>query len=234
MYTRALLRPLLARPIVPLQRMVLPAVRYGSTFPQPTQAADSFRTETPVEEHIINDHRSFEELYDRFKANEGNTEEQSAIINELVREVAQHSIAEETVVYPALEQTNAFGAGESIADHLRQEHYQVKKLLYKLDSMEVTDPGFNSTLSQVMDTLKEHAEEEESKELPELKKLLSKEERIGLSKSFLRRKAISPTRPHPGAPDKPPSLEVAAGLPVAPIDKLKDQARNFAERRVPQ
>ncbi|KNC96834.1 uncharacterized protein SPPG_07668 [Spizellomyces punctatus DAOM BR117] len=209
-------------------------VRFNTTFPQKNQAAESFTARKPVEVLIKNDHRSFEELYDRYKKNAGNAEEQQAIINELIREVAQHSIAEETVVYPLIEERNILGSGEHIADHLRQDHFEVKKLLLKLDKMRVGDKGFDETLNNVMRVLKEHATEEETKELPEIAKVIPEPERIDLSKAFLRRKAISPTHPHPHAPDKPPTLEVLAGLPVAPIDKLRDQTRKFAERRIPQ
>ncbi|KAJ3279463.1 hypothetical protein HK104_001447 [Borealophlyctis nickersoniae] len=216
-----------------IPRAFITRATHSNTFPQPTQAKDSFATETPVEEHIVNDHRSFEELYDRYKSYDGNVNEQQAIINEFVREVAQHSVAEELIVYPALETKNAFNAGHETADHLRHDHGRVKRLLYKLDSMRVGDDGFDTLLKETVDTLKEHAKEEETKELPELKKLFGKEERVTMSRQFLRRKAISPTRPHPDAPDKPP-METIAGLGVAPVDKLKDQNREFAQRRVSQ
>ncbi|KAI9007315.1 HHE domain-containing protein [Gaertneriomyces semiglobifer] len=207
---------------------------HSTSFNQADIAKHSFHARKPVEALITNDHRSFEELYDRFFQHKGNQDEQQAIVNEFIREVAQHSIAEELVVYPKIEKVNLLGSGEQIADHLRADHAQVKDLLYQLDQMKVGDEGFEKLFTKTIQTLKEHAHEEETKELPALAKQLSEADRIELSKSFLRHKVIAPTHSHPSAPDKPAILELLAGLPIAPIDKLRDQTRRFAERRVPQ
>jgi len=196
---------------------------------------DSFKTTKPVEVHIMNDHRSFNELYERYQSTpKSQVEDRKAIINELIREVAQHSIAEETLVYPALEKHNAHGKGTQTADHLRQEHMEVKNLLYQLDQMAMTDGNFEPLLKNVMQALNEHAKEEEEVELKELQRLVPEEERIKMSGAFLRRKATAPTRSHPSAPDKPAALELAAGIPVHAIDVIMDQTRNFAERRIEQ
>ncbi|KAI9088190.1 hemerythrin HHE cation binding domain protein [Phlyctochytrium arcticum] len=187
----------------------------------------------PIEVLIKNDHKSFEELYSRYKSC-SNQQDQQAIVNELIREVAQHSIAEETVVYPAMEKHNILGEGEKLADHLRQDHYAVKQNLYELDQTPVTSPKFAPLLEKVMKLLISHAKEEETKELPALAKAIDTQGRISMSKQFMMGKVIAPTRPHPDAPDKPAILELLAGMPVAPIDKMRDAAtKTFAERRIP-
>lgn len=77
-----------------------------------------------------------------------------AIVNEFVREVAQHSIAEELLIYPIIENKNLLGEGERIADHLRQDHYEVKELLFNLDKKRVNDPGFDELFDKTIAALK--------------------------------------------------------------------------------
>ncbi|KAJ3175973.1 hypothetical protein HDU87_005638 [Geranomyces variabilis] len=207
----------------------------GKTFPQADQAKESFRARRPVENLIVNDHRSFEELYERYQGTKGTgpaaLETKQAIVNEFVREVAQHSVAEETVVYSLIDKL----VDEKVGDQLRHDHLKVKEALFKLDKINVGDRGFDELFTKIVSMLKTHAKEEETRQLPALRaKIPDEKERIELSAKFLRAKVISPTRPHPNAPDKPAALEILAGLPVAPIDKLRDQTRSFAERRVPQ
>ncbi|KAJ3133480.1 hypothetical protein HDU90_005800 [Geranomyces variabilis] len=207
----------------------------GKTFPQADQAKESFHARKPVENLIINDHRSFEELYERYQGTKGTgpaaIETKQAIVNEFVREVAQHSVAEETVVYSLIDKL----VDEKVGDQLRHDHLKVKEALFKLDKISVGDRGFDELFTKIVSMLKTHAQEEETRQLPALRaKIPNEKERIDLSAKFLRAKVISPTRPHPNAPDKPAALEVLAGLPVAPIDKLRDQTRSFAERRIPQ
>ncbi|KAI8824479.1 uncharacterized protein EV422DRAFT_520247 [Fimicolochytrium jonesii] len=215
---------------LPLFAVASTRVRFNTTFPQPKQAAESFNARRPIEVLITNDHRSFDELFERYHKTKGDKEAKQAIVNEFIREVAQHSIAEETAVYPLIDEVE----GDKEGDHLRADHAEVKNHLFRLDKMSVGDAGFDDLFARVVAVLKSHAKEEETKHLPLLAKKMSEKERIDLSSKFLRRKAISPTRSHPNAPDKPASLELLAGLPVAPIDKLRDQTRKFAERRIPQ
>ena len=86
--------------------------------------------------------------------------------------------------------------------------------------------------------------------MPRLEKILSREESAALAKSFEQTKMITPTRSHPGAPNRPyfenfaaflagkilqdplPSMasrEIGANGSAAPIDKLQDLLRAFPE-----
>ncbi|KAJ3148513.1 Oxysterol-binding protein- protein 3 [Geranomyces michiganensis] len=183
----------------------------GKTFPQVDQAKESVRARKPVENLIVNDHRSFEELYERYNGTKGTSpaaiETKQAIVNEFVREVAQHSVAEETVVYSLIDKL----VDEKVGDQLRHDHLKVKEALFKLDKIKVGDQGFDELFAKIVSLLKTHAKEEETRQLPALRaKIPSEKERIDLSAKFLRAKVISPTRPHPNAPDKPAALEVLA------------------------
>ncbi|KAJ3156059.1 hypothetical protein HDU89_005623 [Geranomyces variabilis] len=206
-----------------------------NTFPQKDIAVESTRVHKPVEDLIKNDHRSFDELHERYLKTQGtdkaSIETKQAIVNEFIREVAQHSVAEETCVYNLVDKL----ISEQVGDHLRHDHTQVKESLYNLHKMKVGDAGFDDLFSKIVGLLKTHAQEEENTQLPALaQKIPDVDERVKISAQFLRAKTIAPTRPHPAAPDKPAIWELLAGLPLAPIDKLQDQTKNFAERRVAQ
>lgn len=186
-------------------------------------------TQKPIDELIIADHNSFRELYDRFKRNQANYQERQNIANELIREIAIHSISEEVTLYPALEKIAI--SGKVLADHLRAEHQIVKEGLYELDKMSVKDVGYNEKLEKVMQELEHHMREEEEEDLRELASKVSEGDLKKLGRKFDGAKKVVPTRPHPSAPVQP-SLEVLAGVLTAPIDKMRDMARSFAHRQV--
>ncbi len=62
--------------------------------------------------------------------------------------VSVHSATEEIVVYPLIEKR--FNEGAKVADHSREQHLQVKKDLYQLDKMKVTDEGYEKLLTKTM------------------------------------------------------------------------------------
>jgi hypothetical protein len=107
---------------------------------------------------------------------------------------------------------------------------QVKKDLYKLQSMSPDSSEFFPLFEVLLKDLHEHIQHESQEDMPRLEKLLSKEESIKLAKQWERTKIMTPTRSHPSAPDQPP-WETLAGLLAAPIDKLGDLMRSFPSKR---
>lgn len=73
---------------------------------------------------VIKDHRELEEFYNEVKNNPGNHDHQQRYGNQFVWELARHSVAEELVVYPAME--NYLGErGKEMAEEDRKEHHKV-------------------------------------------------------------------------------------------------------------
>ncbi|KAI9142058.1 HHE domain-containing protein [Paraphysoderma sedebokerense] len=217
---------LLVKPSSFLPRYQIPKRSFHSTI-LTMQALST--TQKPIDQLIVNDHNSFRDLFSRYRSHTGSLEERQMIVNEIIREVAIHSVAEEVILYPAFESANL--DGNVVADHLRKEHQIVKEDLYKLDSMKVGDPGYDEHLQKIMNELEHHMKEEEEQDLRELRARVGEDELIRLGQKFDGTKKIVPTRPHPSAPDRPP-LETLAGILTAPIDKMRDMARSFADRRV--
>jgi hypothetical protein len=151
---------------------------------------------------------------------------------------SRHAIAEELVVYPAIDKY--IPNGTAVADKDRAAHQKVKILLKEFEAMDPSDPQFEPTLKAIMADLKQHIQDEELHDIPQLEKALANHlaESADLAKSFERTKMFTPTRSHPAAPNKPP-FETVVGLMVAPIDKLRDMFAKFPRedtpgRRVPE
>jgi len=174
---------------------------------------------------IIDDHKVIKNLAQRFES-EKNTDELQKIANTIIREIAVHSTCEEINLYPAFEKH--FPNGKEMADHSREEHLQVKKDLYKLDSMKVSDDGYHKLYEKMIKELKHHIDEEESDFLPKFQKAISKSDLENLGKKFANTRTTAPTHPHPDAPDKPPA-ETIAGMSALPLDKARDANRDFVD-----
>jgi len=179
-----------------------------------------------VSDSIKHDHAELKEFYDNIleaKDNDSKVRWQ----NQFTWELARHSIGEELVVYPAMEE-HLGDEGKKLADHDREEHLKVKKLLYKFQGLKPSDKEFEPTIRSLWESLDHHIKEEESDDLPKLEKAMPDGASSKMAKSFERTKKFIPTRSHPSAPDKPP-FETVAGLMAAPLDKLGDIFRKFPQ-----
>ncbi|KNE64420.1 hypothetical protein AMAG_09442 [Allomyces macrogynus ATCC 38327] len=181
----------------------------------------------PIDDLIRADHASVKDLWSRFQAAGADVPERRRVANELIREVAVHSVAEELVVYPEIRAL----VGDTVVDKLIADQLAVKRAAYELDKMDVTDPEFAPRLQRIMADLETHMAEEESDELPMLRDRLARDRLVEIGKQFDGIKAMVPTRPHPDAPTQP-GLEALVGMMTAPLDKMRDMAREFAERKV--
>jgi len=145
--------------------------------------------------------------------------------NLLIKEVSQHSVIEEEVIYPALKRINE-KAGPFMADRSWSEHRSVKKLLNSLDGLGPRHPAFDPTLRSIQSELLKHIQEEESEVFPYMEKKMSRQELDGLAKSLERLRPLAPTRPHPLMPDHPP-VNALLGALVAVVDRVRDLGKSF-------
>lgn len=98
--------------------------------------------------------------------------------------------------------------------------------------MSPTHKDFFPLLETLMTDLHDHIKHESEEDMPRLEKLLSRKESEALARSFERTKLITPTRSHPGAPNRP-IWENLAALLAAPMDKLGDMLRSFPSEDTP-
>ncbi|CAF4872041.1 unnamed protein product, partial [Rotaria sp. Silwood1] len=160
---------------------------------------------------------------------EDNLDEQQRWANEFRWELARHIVAEELILYPAL-QKYLDTEGKKLAHQNRAEHQEIKDLLHKLETASVSNPDYRTTFDQIVDFFTYHIAGEEENDYPKLEKAITAEQNDSLARSYDRTKMFAPTRSHPNAPNTPP-FETVVGLITAPIDKLQDLFDKFPDNK---
>ncbi|KAG5982154.1 hypothetical protein E4U55_002224 [Claviceps digitariae] len=176
---------------------------------------------------VVRDHRELETYYNEVVKHPGNHDHQQRYGNQFVWELARHSVAEELIVYPALEKY--LGAkGVEMAESDRKEHHTVKEMLKEFQQLKAEDSRYVPQLQKLWGPLSSHIKEEEERDLPALEQSLDayEGESEDIARSFNRTKLFVPTRSHPSAGEHPP-FETVMGLLTAPMDHLADLFRKF-------
>ncbi|KAF2416557.1 hypothetical protein EJ08DRAFT_739550 [Tothia fuscella] len=180
---------------------------------------------------ITKDHQELEDYYNEvIKSNDH--DHQTRYGNQFTWELARHSVAEELVVYPAMERYLG-EKGKAMAESDRQQHHEAKELLKQFQNMKAEDPQYLPKLKELWSHLTEHIKDEEQHDLPALESALNSQdgESESLAKSFGRTKAFVPSRSHPSAGEHPP-FETVMGLLTAPIDHIADIFRKFPDKTI--
>ncbi|KAI0082151.1 hypothetical protein K474DRAFT_1681502 [Panus rudis PR-1116 ss-1] len=177
-----------------------------------------------VTREIKLDHDNVRDLFDRFKAS-SDLDEKKAIANTLIREMAVHSDAEEVSVYNHFKE---FGLGDT-ADHNKEEHAEVKKLVYEADSARTSRADYDQILTRAVTAFLTHAEEEETEQFDKILKALTPEQNDKLARDFIATRGKVPSRPHPSAPQTGGLAQKAAGLQGKVLDKVIEtvEGRDF-------
>ncbi|KAF9235486.1 hypothetical protein BU15DRAFT_51361 [Melanogaster broomeanus] len=175
---------------------------------------------TPLTDAVAHDHEEMYDYYDRFQKYAGNIDAQRRWANQLTWEIARHAVGEEIIVYPLMEKYLG-QTGKELADQDRKDHQSIKIMLAQLETMEVGTDEYDQLMSRMMPQLREHNNNEETKDLPQLEEALRFDNSQEAAFQFNLAKRFAPTRPHPLAPNQPP-FETLVALMTAPIDKLKD------------
>src|SRR5690242_6539901 len=81
------------------------------------------------------------------------------IKNEVVQSLAQHSVAEELLIYPLVgEQASD---GERLEHEARDEHQAIKEALVRFDRLDVDDADFPEAVRDLTAVVQAHVAEEE-------------------------------------------------------------------------
>ncbi|OSD03999.1 hypothetical protein PYCCODRAFT_1433904 [Trametes coccinea BRFM310] len=181
-----------------------------------------------VTREIKIDHDNVRDLFDRFKA-ATDLKEKAILANTLVREMAIHGDAEEISVY---NDYSVLGLGDTAA-HNKEEHAEIKRLVYAADTTSVDKPEFSSVIERAVTTFLTHAKEEEDDQHPIMRQKLSPEDSDKLARAFLKARTKVPTRPHPAAPQTGDMAQKAAGMQAHLHDKVVETVtgRDFADLR---
>ncbi|MBP0588543.1 hemerythrin domain-containing protein [Paraburkholderia sp. LEh10] len=115
------------------------------------------------------DHRAVENLFAAFQqAGDTDLEVKGALAQRACEELTVHTMIEEEILYPiahhALDRRDEIDVDEAYV-----EHYLVKTLIAKFDSLKPGDRGFDATFKVMSEMVRHHIEEEESALFPELR-----------------------------------------------------------------
>ena len=177
-----------------------------------------------VIEILEHDHREVEEMFAELETLRGasSDEEKSrrkTLTEQVTIELVRHSVAEEVLVYPKVE--NKVSAEE--VEHARKEHAEAEETLQRLEKLDADDPAFDDELATLMSEIRHHIEDEEGEMFAHMRQTIDADELRTLGARVESFKKVAPTRPHPNVPNEP-LPRTAAGPAASLFDRMRDAA----------
>jgi hypothetical protein len=131
--------------------------------------------------------------------------------------LVKHSVAEETRVYPKVEEQ----VDREEAEHSKHEHAEAEETMKRLERMDPDDPQFDTEVATLIREIRHHVEHEEGRMFTELRASFTREQLVEMAQDVERVKAMAPTRPHPMTPNEG-TVRTVAGPLASLIDHLRD------------
>jgi hemerythrin superfamily protein len=128
---------------------------------------------------VMQDHREVERLFEELKTH---PEKRPLLVPTLTTLLTAHSRAEEAEVYPVAR--DEAGEADEVA-HSQEEHAQAEQLLARLADADPQSTKFDKVLTELVDAVTHHVEEEESKLLPGMRERLDDKRRAELGRAFV-------------------------------------------------
>src|SRR4051794_1468412 len=167
---------------------------------------------------LIVDHREVDEMLTQLQG-EMSAEDRQSTMEHVIAELVRHAIAEESYLYPAIE--DRVPNGKAIADKERADHQEVEELLKQLEGEDPHAPESRPTLNKLVTDLHEHIADEEGNLFPALRGVYSQQELKDLGDKVRPAKKAAPTRPHPAAP-RGELARKTMGPMVGLVDRTRD------------
>ena len=187
----------------------------------------SRKSSTDALDLLVADHRTVDELFDRFESLGDNaTKTKRQVADKIIRELAVHAVAEEQVLYPVIRECSD-EMRDLVLESL-EEHHVAKVLLAELQNMDADHERFAAKVTVLSESIRHHVEEEEQELFPKVRKALGNELLGDMGKAIQQAKKAAPTRAHPGAPDEPPG-NVVAGAVASIVDRVRDLGKGIVE-----
>ncbi|MCK9899219.1 hemerythrin [Parafrankia colletiae] len=174
--------------------------------------------EPDVVDVLTADHTRIERWFRDYERTPSAVERRRLITN-IIIELVRHAEAEEMYVYPRARLV--LPNGHTIVDREIAEHAEAERIMSRLDRMKPMDAGFDPLARELMRVVRGHVREEEKGWFPVLRRLMPLQDRRRLAELVEGAKVVAPTRPHPGAPNRPP-LNVLVGVGTGVADRARD------------
>jgi hemerythrin superfamily protein len=176
---------------------------------------------------LVADHRTVDELFDRFeKLGDNATKTKRQVADKIIHELAVHAVVEEQVLYPVIRACS--DEMEDLVLESLEEHHVAKVMLAEIQDLDADHERFAAKVTVLSEMIRHHVEEEEEELFPKVRKALGNELLGDLGKAIQQAKKAAPTRPHPGAPDEPPG-NVVAGAVASIVDRMRDLGKGVRE-----
>ena len=181
-----------------------------------------------VIEVLEHDHREVEQVFAELESLRGASTEEAksrrkALTEQVTVELVRHSVAEEVLVYPQVEDK----VSEEEAEHARKEHAEAEETLKRLEKLDADDPRFHDELDTLMGEIRHHIEDEEAETFAHMRQAIDADELQKLGGRVEAFKKVAPTRPHPNLPNEP-LPRMAAGPAASLLDRMRDLATGRA------
>jgi hemerythrin superfamily protein len=177
-----------------------------------------------VIEVLEQDHREVEEMFAELESLRGAStdealERRKALAEQVTIELVRHSVAEEVLVYPEVEDK----VSREEAEHARKEHAEAEETLQRLEKLDADDPAFDDELGTLMAEIRHHIADEEGEMFAHMRQVIDADELRRLGGRVEAFKKVAPTRPHPHVPNEP-LPRMAAGPAASLLDRMRDLA----------
>lgn len=167
---------------------------------------------------LTTDHHEVLDLIEQIKATT-DPEVRRDLADTAISELVRHSVAEEMYVYPAMRKHLDNGA-EAVA-HDIAEHKELEATMKQLEGAGAGSSQFVGLVAQLEDILRDHVQDEENEQFPELRRKIPREDLVEMAAKVNNAKEIAPTRPHPASPNSQ-LFHKLVGPGVGLVDRLRD------------
>jgi hemerythrin-like domain-containing protein len=199
------------------------AAGHSRDLPAPQEAAvTQIDSQRDVVDLLSADHREFDRIFTELEGLFGQSgpdvlRRKRELVDEVTIGLVKHSVAEETRVYPKVEQQ----VDREEAENSKHEHAEAEETMKRLERMDPEDPQFDTEVATLIREIRQHVEHEESRMFTELRAAFTREQLVEMAQDVERVKAMAPTRPHPMTPNEG-AVRAVAGPLASMIDHLRD------------
>src|ERR671926_1523035 len=130
-----------------------------------------------VIEVLEHDHREVEEMFAELESLRGastdeDKERRKTLTEQVTIELVRHSVAEEVLVYPKVEDQ----VSKEEVEHAREEHAEAEETLHRLEKLDADDPAFDDELATLMKEIRHHIEDEEGQMFAHMRQVIPEDE----------------------------------------------------------
>ncbi|WNV77151.1 hemerythrin domain-containing protein [Geodermatophilus sp. DSM 44513] len=183
-------------------------------------------TQTESQRDVVDllsaDHREFDRVFTELEGLFGQSgpdvlQRKRELVDEVTIGLVKHSVAEETRVYPLVEEQ----VDRAEAEASKHEHAEAEETMKRLERMDPGDPAFDTEVATLIREIRHHVEHEEARMFTELRATFPRQRLVEMAREVERVKALAPTRPHPMTPNEG-VVRTVAGPVASLLDHLRD------------